>query len=129
VDQDQYEMKPNFSGSLLCRSPVTQVVEFYWNKWPNWTSNGKPCWLADERYIPIICSWQIFCLNKYHNAIHCNFGIFCAEAKLISAILCMSFMSFWLRHCATSRKVAGSISQWCHWNFRGHKPSGRTLTL
>jgi len=23
----------------------------------------------------------------------------------------------WLRNCATSRKVAGSIPRWCHWNF------------
>ena len=23
----------------------------------------------------------------------------------------------WLRHCATSQKVAGSIPRWCHWNF------------
>jgi len=23
----------------------------------------------------------------------------------------------WLRHCAISRKVAGSFCRWCHWNF------------
>ena len=23
----------------------------------------------------------------------------------------------WLRHCATSRKVEGSIPRWFHWNF------------
>ena len=30
----------------------------------------------------------------------------------------------WLRHCATSRKVAGSVES-IHW----HNPSGRTMTL
>ena len=31
----------------------------------------------------------------------------------------------WLRHCATSRKVAGSISRWGHWDS-WHNSSGHT---
>jgi hypothetical protein len=26
-------------------------------------------------------------------------------------------MEQWLRHCATSRRVPGSIPRWCHWRF------------
>ena len=33
----------------------------------------------------------------------------------------------WLRHCVTSRKVAGSIPDWLIEIFRGHNPSSYTL--
>ena len=35
----------------------------------------------------------------------------------------------WLRHCATSRKVAGSIPDGVTGIFRSHNPSRRTVTL
>ena len=35
----------------------------------------------------------------------------------------------WLRHCATSRKVAGSIPHGGNGLFHGHNPSGRTVAL
>ena len=35
----------------------------------------------------------------------------------------------WLRHCATSRKVAGSIPDGVIGIFRWHNPSGRTMAL
>jgi len=35
----------------------------------------------------------------------------------------------WLRHCATSRKVAGSIPDGVITIFHCHNPSGRTMTL
>ena len=35
----------------------------------------------------------------------------------------------WLRHCATSRKVAGSIPDGVTGIFHGHNPSGRTTAL
>jgi hypothetical protein len=35
----------------------------------------------------------------------------------------------WLRHCATNRKVAGSIPNGVIGIFHGHNPFGRTLTL
>jgi len=35
----------------------------------------------------------------------------------------------WLRHCATSRKVAGLIHDGVIGIFRWHSPSGRTMTL
>jgi hypothetical protein len=35
----------------------------------------------------------------------------------------------WLRHCATNRKVAGSIPDGVTGIFVGHKPSGRTMAL
>jgi hypothetical protein len=35
----------------------------------------------------------------------------------------------WLRHCATNRKVAGSIPYGVIWIFHWHNPSGRTMAL
>jgi len=35
----------------------------------------------------------------------------------------------WLRHCATSRKVPGSIPDGVIVNFHLHNPSGRTMAL
>jgi hypothetical protein len=35
----------------------------------------------------------------------------------------------WLRHCVTSRKFAGLISDGLIGIFHGHNPSGRTMTL
>jgi hypothetical protein len=35
----------------------------------------------------------------------------------------------WLRHCATNRKVAGSIPDSITGIFRLHNPSGRTMAL
>ena len=35
----------------------------------------------------------------------------------------------WLRHCATSRRVAGSIPDGVIENFHWHNPSGRTMAL
>jgi hypothetical protein len=35
----------------------------------------------------------------------------------------------WLRHCATSQKVAGSIPEGVIGIFRLHNPSGRTMAL
>jgi hypothetical protein len=35
----------------------------------------------------------------------------------------------WLRHCATNRKVAGSISDGVTGFFHWHNPSGRTMAL
>ena len=35
----------------------------------------------------------------------------------------------WLRHCATSRKVAGSIPDGITTIFRSHNPFGRTMFL
>jgi hypothetical protein len=35
----------------------------------------------------------------------------------------------WLRHCATNRKVAGSIPDYVTGIFHCHNPSGRTMAL
>jgi hypothetical protein len=35
----------------------------------------------------------------------------------------------WLRHCSTSRKVAGSISDGVIGNFNSHNHFGRTMAL
>jgi len=38
-------------------------------------------------------------------------------------------MQTWLRHCSTSREVAGSIPDGVIGIFRLHNPSGRTMAL
>jgi hypothetical protein len=38
-------------------------------------------------------------------------------------------VAWWLRHCATNRKVAGSIPDGVTGFFHWHKPSGRTMAL
>jgi hypothetical protein len=35
----------------------------------------------------------------------------------------------WLRHCATNRKIAGSIPYGVTGTFNWHNPSGRTMAL
>ena len=45
-----------------------------------------------------------------------------------SSLLCTWWRS-WLRHCATSRKVAGSIPDGVIGIFHCHNPSGRTMAL
>ena len=41
----------------------------------------------------------------------------------------MKWVCGWLRHCATSRKVAGSIPDGVNGIFHWHNPSGRTMAL
>jgi len=54
----------------------------------------------------------------------------CAEQNdLDSALLCLTRWCSWLRHCATSRKVAGSILDGVIEIFHWHKPSGRSMDL
>ena len=48
--------------------------------------------------------------------VHCRMGARC-------------WWRSWLRHCATSRKVAGSISDGVTGIFYRHNPSGRTMAL
>jgi hypothetical protein len=47
--------------------------------------------------------------------------------KYLSALVVQVF--FWLRHCATSRMVAGSIPDGAIGIFHWHKPSSRTMAL
>jgi len=50
------------------------------------------------------------------------------SATTRSSLLCMRWRS-WLRHCATSRKVAGSIPDGAIGIFHLFNPSGRTVAL
>ena len=48
----------------------------------------------------------------------------------VSAVFCTGKRwRSWLRHCAASRKVAGSIPDYVTGIFHWHNPSGRTMTL
>ena len=48
--------------------------------------------------------------------------------KLLDHLISTRWRS-WLRHCATSRKVAGSIPDNVIGIFHWHNPSGRTMAL
>ena len=61
----------------------------------------------------------------------------CTEGQLVFSLI-LSVLIFiaggtrwrsWLRHCATSRKVAGSIPDGVIGIFYWHNPSGRTMAL
>jgi hypothetical protein len=54
---------------------------------------------------------------------------FTPKALLHSVYYILIILHSWLRHCATSRKVTGSIPDGVIGIFRGHNPSGRTMTL
>ena len=56
--------------------------------------------------------------------------------KIFNTLIYLSICLFggtglrsWLRHCATSRKVVGSIPDGVTGIFHGHIPSGRTMVL
>jgi hypothetical protein len=69
-------------------------------------------------YVSYYIKWLLYC-----------------EKPFIRALLFYYFKTFnlhncsWLRHCATSRNVAGSIPDGVIGTFRLHNPSGRTMTL
>jgi len=56
-----------------------------------------------------------------------------AFIQKVKPILCVAFRSTWwcrwLRHCATTREVAGSIPDGVIGIFHCHNPSGRTMAL
>jgi hypothetical protein len=50
-------------------------------------------------------------------------------SDLIRSMAGGTWVAQWLRHCATNRKVAGSIPDGVTWIFHLHNPSGRTMAL
>jgi hypothetical protein len=68
---------------------------------------------------------EIFSLNlpDYHDILGC------VRKSLYQIQLCGSRWLSWLRHCATSRKVAGSIPECVIGIFHWHNSSGRSMAL
>ena len=50
-------------------------------------------------------------------------------SKRAATIVMKHLVVGWLRHCATSWKVAGSIPHGANRIFHSHNPSGRTMAL
>jgi hypothetical protein len=98
------------------------------------------CGAADN-----ICDWtvKIFSLGSFqHTFVHVavNFVLllfilwFSRDDRLLRILISLAVFRgtrwrSWLRHCATSRKVAGSIPDGVTRIFHWHNPSGRTVAL
>jgi hypothetical protein len=83
----------------------------------------------------IWCKWVSF--ERYVSFHHIGLGGRCnySEHELLTWFhFCTSrfkryAVAQWLRHCATNRKVAGSISDGVTGSFHWYNPSGRTMAL
>jgi len=71
------------------------------------SNHGNSPWCQPERWKPLLC--RSFFFIRY----------------AVRVERCRS----WLRHCATSRKAAGSIPDGVIWIFHWHNPSCRTMAL
>ena len=80
--------------------------------------------LVDRNGANMSCSDTSVSIRKWV----CSRYISCVFLLLILYIWSTRWRS-WLRHCATSRKVAGSIPDCVIGFFHWHNPSGRTLAL
>jgi hypothetical protein len=73
--------------------------------------------------IQILCisGWLAIPINleKWRSTVWNNFVFYCGDTQWLS----------WLRHCATSWKVAGSFPDGVIGFFDWHNPSGRTMAL
>ena len=52
-----------------------------------------------------------------------------SRLKWVAQVNRITLWRSWLRHCATSREVAGSIPDGFTGLFHSHNPSGRTMAL
>ena len=79
-------------------------------------------------YIQRVCTVHTACM-------YCVHSVYVLYIQRVCTVytVCMYWWDArcrsWLRHCATSRKVAGSIPDGVIWIFYWHNPSGRTMTL
>jgi len=131
----QWYMSDRFADSLRAGSG--------WNWVPSWSFSqavNKPVW-----HIPLLCvQWRtrddgqrncpkqvvFYSKNKSEKSVH-----------LVGFIIRRLFLSVgtittgvtrwygWLRHCATSQKVAGSFPNGVTGIFHRHNPAGRTMAL
>jgi hypothetical protein len=67
--------------------------------------------LSKRSFSNLICLVRLF-LNHLSYIYSCNRKCYDTHVLSWGTRWCS-----WLKHCPTSWKVAGSISDWCHWNF------------
>ena len=89
---------------------------------------------TDSPYLTFFCHFKVS-----QRRLVCNFfdveiilyNILCARLWFVSIpnLTWGTRWRSWLRHCATSRKVAGSIPDGVTGIFHWHNPSGRTMAL
>ena len=99
-------------------------VEFFWLFWENKFMNYSSFGVKNS---PFILKFSIFVLPEL---LHLILEAFCFW--VIWRSTCHPWGTrwrSWLRHCATSRKVAGSIPDAVTGIFHWHNPSGRTEAL
>jgi hypothetical protein len=71
--------------------------------------------------------YQFLCVSGAPVRVRSGQRTFCTFRTHYKGARC--WWSSWLRHCATSRKVAGSIPDSVIRYFNWHNPSGRTMVL
>ena len=94
--------------NTLCGN-VTSQLHNYWARWQNYEK-------LSISFIVVVRVWPSIRIEQFGSRWN---GFSCARC----------WWSSWLRHCATSRKVAGSIPDVVTGIFRWHNPSGRTMAL
>jgi hypothetical protein len=87
-----------------------------------------------SQHLPWSCMAQVPAVQKVRNVrpnVSMAVGTKHKNHKLWNVISCYlgHAVAQWLRHCATSRKVAGSIPDGVTGIFHWHNPSGRTIAL
>jgi hypothetical protein len=74
--------------------------------------------------------WQMRCISVVGTVSRLLPGQSRARIPAVGRDFCLlRYSRSWLRHCATSRKVAGSIPDGVITIFYWHNPSGRTMAL
>ena len=97
--------------------------------------NNVSSWLG-----PILFTDTIICFGSFQQVIKCVLFVlfiffvrFTSESYLLFSMVVISlggtWWRSWLRHCAISRKVAGSIPHGVTGFFHWHNPSRRTMAL
>jgi len=111
----------DFNGSWIFLTKSRKILKHKFNDSLSRGSRGVPCSWTDKRRDRQDKTKQ---LVAFRNFAHAPNNRYCLSTDLNGASGCRS----WLRHCATSRKVAGSIPD-VFGIFYWHNPSGRTMTL
>ena len=114
---------PDFGRESLENAHLTNSRLHYWSGYyercedPKWTER------ASNLFSRGLCCrrWWLFVFRYL--------GLFVLIAVISTIINGGTRRCSWLRHCATSRKVAGSIPDGVIGIFHLHNPSGRTMAL
>jgi hypothetical protein len=116
----------------------------------SWRSTGTLplrliIWSIYTNYIKQFCTVKVFCKKLcwfLFEKDECRAVKCWSSSAVVDVTVCIKFsvsMNFilhhaavvaqWLRHCATNRKVVGSIPDCVTRFFHWHNPSGRTMAL